>query len=36
MTEYLKQPVFWLSVVVVALVVNWAYMKFMQGKGKLV
>jgi hypothetical protein len=34
--EYLKEPVFWVSVVVVALVVNWLWGKFMQGKGKLV
>lgn len=33
--EYLKEPVFWLSVVAVALVVNWLWAKF--GKqGKLV
>jgi hypothetical protein len=33
--EYLKQPVFWVSVVVVALIVNWVWQKF-AGKGKLV
>jgi len=36
MMEYLRQPLFWLSVVVVALVVNWAWMKFGNGNGKLV
>jgi hypothetical protein len=34
--EYLKQPVFWVSVVLVALIVNWLWSKFMGGKGKLV
>lgn len=35
MTSYITQPVFWLSVIVVAVVVNWLWMKF--GKsGKLV
>lgn len=33
--EYLKQPVFWVSVVIVALVVNWLWMKFGHG-GKIV
>ena len=33
--HYLREPVFWLSVVVVAFVVNWVYGKFFAGKGKL-
>lgn len=36
MKEYLTHPVFWVSVVVVAIVVNWLYKTFMKGKGKLV
>lgn len=35
MTEYVKQPVFWLSVILVAVVVNWLWAKFGKG-GKLV
>lgn len=35
MREYLGSPAFWISVVLVAVVVNWLWMKFM-GKGKLV
>jgi hypothetical protein len=34
--EYLTQPWFWISVIVVALVVNYVWVKFGQGKGKLV
>jgi hypothetical protein len=34
-TEYLKHPIFWVSVVLVALVVNWLWTKFGKG-GKLV
>lgn len=34
--QYLSQPVFWISVIVVALLVNWAWMTFLKGKGKLV
>jgi len=33
---YLKEPGFWLAVIIVAVVVNWAWMKFFSGKGKLV
>jgi|HubBroStandDraft_1064217.scaffolds.fasta_scaffold15150_7 hypothetical protein len=33
--EFLRNPMFWISVVIVALVVNWAMMKFF-GQGKLV
>jgi hypothetical protein len=36
MMSYLSQPMFWVSVVIVALVVNWVYQKFMAGKGKLI
>lgn len=36
MKEYLTQPWFWLSVVIVAIIVNWAWAKFASGKGKLV
>jgi hypothetical protein len=36
MMQYLSQPVFWVSVVLVALAVNWAYQKFLAGKGKLI
>lgn len=36
MREYLTNPWFWVSVVVVALVINFAYQKFFAGKGKLV
>lgn len=36
MLEYIKQPVFWISVIIVALVANWVWMKFFSGKGKLV
>ena len=36
MMEYLKQPVFWISVIVVAVLVNFLWMKFLGGKGKLV
>lgn len=36
MMQYLTQPVFWVSVVVVAIVINWAYVRFFGGKGKLV
>ena len=33
MTEYISQPVFWLSVAIVAVVINWLWMKFgKQGK----
>lgn len=33
---YLKEPGFWLAVIIVAVVVNWLYAKFFAGKGKLV
>jgi hypothetical protein len=33
--QYLTHPVFWLSVVVVAIVINYVWMKFLGGKGKL-
>jgi hypothetical protein len=36
MTAYLRQPGFWLAVIIVALAVNWAYQKFFAGKGKLI
>lgn len=36
MMEYLRHPMFWVSVIIVALVANWLYMKFFAGKGKLV
>jgi hypothetical protein len=36
MTQYLSQPVFWISVILVALAVNWAWQKFGAGKGKLI
>jgi hypothetical protein len=32
----LKEPMFWISVVIVAVVVNWLWQRFMPGKGKLV
>jgi hypothetical protein len=35
MSEYLKQPIFWVSVVVVAIAVNWVW-QMVAGKGKLV
>jgi len=34
-TEYLKQPAFWLAVAIVALVINWGYNYFTK-KGKLI
>jgi hypothetical protein len=34
--QYISQPMFWVSVVLVALAVNWAWKQFFQGKGKLV
>jgi len=34
--HYIKEPTFWLAVIVVAVVVNWLWGKFFQGKGKLV
>lgn len=34
--SYLKEPMFWVAVVVVALVVNWLYKVVAKGKGKLV
>lgn len=36
MVTYLKEPGFWLAVVIVALIVNYAYKAFFGGKGKLV
>lgn len=36
MTQYISQPVFWFSVLVVALVLNFVWVKFFSGKGKLV
>ncbi len=33
--DLLKNPMFWLAVIVVCLVTNWAYSKFVAGKGKL-
>lgn len=36
MTEYLKQPVFWVSVVVVAVIINYVWQKISGAKGKLV
>lgn len=36
MMQYIGSPAFWFAVVVVAVVVNWAWMKFFSGKGKLV
>lgn len=33
--EYLKEPIFWVSVVIVAVVVNYLWKMFM-GRGKLV
>jgi hypothetical protein len=33
--QYLREPVFWLSVVIVAVAVNWLW-KMFTGKGKLV
>jgi hypothetical protein len=36
MMQYLGQPMFWFSVILVALAVNWAYQKFFAGKGKLI
>lgn len=36
MIGYLKEPGFWLAIIIVALAVNWAWMKFFAGKGKLI
>lgn len=36
MTEYLKQPVFWLSVLVVAFVINWVWNTLLKKQGKIV
>jgi hypothetical protein len=36
MKEYLMSPAFWVAVIIVALVVNFAWTKFAGGKGKLV
>lgn len=36
MREYLGHPAFWLSVVVVAVIVNFLWMKLMGKGGKLV
>jgi hypothetical protein len=36
MVGYLKEPGFWFALIVAALVINWAYMKFFGGQGKLV
>jgi len=36
MPEYLMNWQFWFAVVVVALIVNWAYARFFGGQGKLV
>jgi hypothetical protein len=36
MPEYLVHWQFWFAVIIVALVVNWAWAKFYPGKGKLV
>jgi hypothetical protein len=33
---YLKEPMFWFSVIIVAVIVNWVWMKFAGGSGKLV
>lgn len=33
--QYIKEPAFWVAVVIVALVVNFLYSKF-AGKGKLI
>jgi hypothetical protein len=33
--EFLKNPMFWVAVVLVCLAVNYAWSKFMGGKGKL-
>jgi hypothetical protein len=35
MMEYIKQPIFWVSVVVVAVIVNYVWTQFLGGKGKL-
>lgn len=35
MKEYLTHPGFWVAVIVVAVIINWAWNKF-TGKGKLV
>lgn len=32
MREYLAHPGFWLSVAIVAVVINWVWVKFVQGK----
>jgi hypothetical protein len=34
--EFLKNPMFWLSVIIVAIVVNFFWAKFARGDGKLV
>lgn len=36
MMEYIRQPVFWISVVIVAIAVNWLWRQFFGGQGKLV
>jgi hypothetical protein len=36
MTEYLGSWHFWVAVIIVAVVVNWVWVKFLSGKGKLV
>jgi hypothetical protein len=35
-TQFLSNPWFWFSVVVVAVIINIVYKKFFAGKGKLV
>jgi hypothetical protein len=36
MKEYLFHPAFWISIIIVAIAVNWVWGKFFGGKGKLV
>lgn len=34
--HYVREPAFWIAVVIVAVVVNWLWGMFAKGKGKLV
>jgi hypothetical protein len=33
---YIKEPMFWVAVIVVALIVNYAWKMLFKGKGKLI